>query len=86
MQATPTAHTQHQALLAQHAEVLAKIRDKHNRLAAYRYYQQEIAGLDLGRLTFSPYLCVTLFDHATVSQHGTVTFTFRDGSQQEICP
>ena len=49
--------------------------------------QHPVTHTHLGRannLTFSPYLRVTSLDHATVSQHGTVTFTFRDGSQQDI--
>lgn len=78
------AHTKHQELLAQHTDVLTKIRDKHNRLAAYRYYQQEIAAIDIDRLAFSPYLCVSLLDDATVSADGSITFTFRDGSEQTI--
>ena len=77
-------HQQHQALLARHAEVYAQIQSKQNSLAAYRYYRQETTNLEINNLTFSPYLCVTLLDHATVSQHGTVTFIFRDGSQQDI--
>lgn len=78
------AHQQHQTLLAEHAAVVAEIQNKHNRLAAYRYYQQETAQLNVDRLVFSPYLCVTLLDKCTVSTDGAVTFHFRDGSQISI--
>lgn len=78
------AHQQHQALLAEHAAVVDEIHNKHNRLAAYHYYRQETANLDVEQLAFSPYLCVTLLDKGTVSPDGTVTFRFRDGSCQEI--
>ena len=78
------AHQQHQTLLAQHAAVLAEIQNKHNRLAAYRYYQQETSRLDVDQLAFSPYLCITLLDKGTVNIDGTVTFHFRDGSQIRI--
>lgn len=77
-------HQQHQALLADHAAVVIEIQNKHNRLAAYRYYQQETANLDVEQLEFSPYLCVALLDKGTVDVDGTVTFRFRDGSKQEI--
>jgi len=53
-------------------------------LAAYRYYHQETANLDVEQLEFSPYLCVALLDGGTVDVDGTVTFRFRDGSEQEI--
>lgn len=72
------------ALLADHAAVVVEIRNKQNRLAAYRYYQQETANLDVEQLEFSPYLCVALLDKGTVDVDGTVTFRFRDGSEQEI--
>ncbi|AZR01637.1 recombinase family protein [Trueperella pyogenes] len=78
------AHQQHQTLLAEHAAVVAEIQNKHNRLAAYRYYQQETAKLGVDPLVFSPYLCVTLLDKGTVSTDGTVTFQFRDGSTQTV--
>ncbi|WP_233050719.1 hypothetical protein [Schaalia cardiffensis] len=78
------AHQQHQALLAKRAAVVAAIKNKHNRLAAYRYYQQEPAKLDVDQLTFSPYLCVALLDKGTVSTGDTVTFQFRDGSMQVV--
>ena len=78
------AHQQHQALLAEHAAVLDEIQNKHNRLAAYRYYQQETTELDVDQLAFSPYLCVTLLDKGTVNIDGTVTFHFRDGSTQAV--
>lgn len=61
-----------------------EIHTKHNRLAAYHYYRQETANLDVEQLAFSPYLCVTLLDKGTVNIDGTVTFRFRDGSCQEI--
>lgn len=76
------AHQQHQALLAEHAAVVAEIQHKHNRLAAYRYFQQETAKLGVDQLVFSPYLCVTLLDKGTVSTDGNVTFQLRDGSTQ----
>ncbi len=45
---------QHQALLAEHAAVVAEIQNKNNRLAAYHYYREETANLDssdfLGRI------------------------------------
>lgn len=72
------------ALLADHAAVVVEIRNKQNRLAAYRYYHQETANLDVEQLEFSPYLCVALLDGGTVDVDGTVTFRFRDGSEQEI--
>lgn len=64
------AHQQHEALLAQQAEVLGKVRGKQNRLAAYRYFEQQITGLDIGQLAFSPYLCSTRLDHATIGKDG----------------
>jgi len=64
--------------------VVAEIQSKHNRLAAYRYYQQETANLDVHKLEFSPYLCVALLDKGTVDVDGAVTFRFRDGREQEI--
>ena len=78
------SHEQHQALLAEHAAVFAEIQNKHNRLAAYHYYRQETASLDLEQLVFSPYLCVALLDKGTVHVDGNVTFQFRDGSEQTI--
>ncbi|MGK2348184.1 hypothetical protein ACSJJR_02580 [Actinomyces sp. W5033] len=77
-------HQQHQALLAEHAAVAAEIQNKHKRLAAYCYYREETAKLDIEQLVFSPYLCVTLLDKGVVSTDGTVTFIFRDGSQISI--
>lgn len=76
------SHEQHQALLAEHAAVVAEIQNKNNRLAAYHYYRQESADLDLEQLVFSPYLCVALLDKGTVD--GNVTFQFRDGSTQVV--
>jgi resolvase family prophage lambdaSa04, site-specific recombinase len=78
------SHEQHQALLAEHAAVVAEIQNKNNRLAAYHYYMQETANLDLERLVFSPYLCVALLDKGTVDVDGNVTFQFRDGSTQVV--
>lgn len=78
------SHEQHQALLAEHAAVVAEIQDKNNRLAAYHYYREETANLDLEQLVFSPYLCVALLDKGTVDVDGNVTFQFRDGSEQTI--
>ncbi|MEZ2122375.1 hypothetical protein QWU44_08300 [Corynebacterium sp. CCM 9203] len=78
------AHQQHPTLLAEHAAVIAEIQNKHNRLAVYRYYQQETAELDVDQMIFSPYLCVTLLDKGTVSTDGKVTFQFRNGSTQAI--
>ena len=78
------SHEQHQALLAEHAAVVDEIHNKHNRLAAYHYYRQETANLDLEQLVFSPYLCVALLDKGTVNIDGTVTFHFRDGSTQVV--
>ncbi|MEF3322924.1 hypothetical protein PV375_04425 [Gulosibacter sp. GYB002] len=78
------SHEQHQALLADHAAVVAEIQNKNNRLAAYHYYMQETANLDLERLVFSPYLCVALLDKGTVDVDGNVTFQFRDGSTQVV--
>ena len=75
---------QHQALLAEHAAVVDEIHNKHNRLAAYHYYRQETANLDLEQLVFSPYLCVALLDKGTVDVDGRVTFQFRDGSTQAV--
>ncbi|MCX2162826.1 recombinase family protein [Corynebacterium auriscanis] len=72
---------QHQALLAEHAAV-AKIQNKNNRLAAYHYYRQETANLDLEQLVFSPNLCVALLDKGIVDADGNVTFQFRDSSTQ----
>ncbi|MBM7795793.1 hypothetical protein [Pseudoglutamicibacter cumminsii] len=55
-------------------------------LAAYRYYQQETANLDVEQLEFSPYLYVALLDKGAVAVEvdDTVTFRFRDGREQEI--
>lgn len=78
------SHEQHQALLAEHAAVVAEIQDKHNRLAAYHYYKKETANLDIEQLVFSPYLCVALLDKGTVHVDGNVTFQFRDGSIQVV--
>lgn len=78
------SHQQHQALLAEHAAVVAEIQNKHNRLAAYHYYREETTKLDIEQLVFSPYLCVTLLDKGTVSTDGTVLFHFRDGSTQTV--
>ncbi len=64
--------------------MVIEIQNKQNRLAAYRYYQQETVNLDVEQLEFSPYLCVALLDKGTVHVDGTVTFRFRDGSEQEI--
>lgn len=77
-------HQQHQALLAQHAEIYAQIQSKQNRLAAYRYYRQETTNLDINNLAFSPYMCVTPLDKGVVSDEGIVTFQFRDGSTQTV--
>lgn len=77
-------YQQHQALLADHAAVVTEIRNKQNPLAAYRYYQQETANLDLEQLEFSPYLCVALLDKGTLDVDGTVAFRFRDGSTQVL--
>lgn len=76
------SHQQHQALLAEHAAVVAEIQNKHNRLAAHHYYREETTKLDIEQLVFSPYLCVTLLDKGTVSTDGTVLFHLRDGSTQ----
>ncbi len=78
------SHEQHQALLAEHAAVLAEIQNKNNRLAAYHYYKKETANLDIEQLVFSPYLCVALVDKGTVNIDGTVTFHFRDRSIQVV--
>ena len=78
------SHEQHQALLAEHAAVVAEIQNKNNRLAAYHYYRRETANLDLEQLVFSPYLCVALLDKGTVHVDDNVTFQFRDGSEQTI--
>lgn len=75
---------QHQALLAQHDRIYAQIQGKQNRLAAYRYYQQEATNLDINNLTFSPYLCLTLLDKGVVSTDGTVEFVFCDGLQRTV--
>ena len=64
--------------------MFAEIQNKRNRLAAYHYYRQETASLDLEQLVFSPYLCVALLDKGTVHVDGNVTFQFRDGSEQTI--
>lgn len=77
-------YQQHQALLADHAAVVTEIRNKQNPLAAYRYYQQETANLDLEQLEFSPYLCVALLGKGTLDVDGTVAFRFRDGSTQVL--
>ena len=47
------SHEQHQALLAEHAAVIAEIQNKNNRLAAYHYYRQETANLDLEQLVLA---------------------------------
>lgn len=78
------AHSTHQRLLGEHAVLLEQLQDKNNRLAAYRYYQQEVAALDTERLEFSPYLCVTLLETGTVTADRRITFTFRDGTTQTI--
>ncbi|MDK8663823.1 recombinase family protein [Corynebacterium coyleae] len=78
------SHEQHQTLLAEHAAVVAEIQNKNNRLAAYHYYRQETANLDLEQLAFSPYLCVALLDKGVVDVDGNVTFQFRDGSTQVV--
>ncbi|WP_406710449.1 recombinase family protein [Trueperella pyogenes] len=78
------AHQQHRALLAEHTAVVAEIQNKNNRLAAYHYYRQETANLDLDQLVFSPYLCVTLLDKGVVGTDDTVTFQFRDGSTRTV--
>ncbi|MFS0216316.1 recombinase family protein [Corynebacterium striatum] len=78
------SHEQYQALLAEHAAVLAEIQNKNNRLAAYHYYKKETANLDIEQLVFSPYLCVALVDKGTVNIDGTVTFHFRDRSIQVV--
>lgn len=75
---------QHQALLAQHARIYAQIQGKQNRLAAYRYYQQEATNIDINNLTFSPYLCLSLLDKGVVSIDGTVEFVFCDGLQRTV--
>ena len=72
------------ALLADHAAVVVEIQNKQNRLAAYRYYQQETANLYVEQLECTPYLCVSLLDKGTVDVDGTVIFRFRDGSEREI--
>ena len=77
-------YQQHQALLAEHAAVVDEIHNKHTRLAAYHYYRQETANLELEQLAFNPYLCVALLDKGTVNIDGTVTFHFRDGSTQVV--
>ena len=72
------------ALLADHAAVVVEIQNKQNRLAAYRYYKQETANLDVEQLEFGRYLCVSLLEKGTVDVDGTVTFRFLDGSEREI--
>ena len=78
------SHEQHQALLAEHAAVVAEIQHQNNRLAAYHYSRQETANLVLEQLAFRPYLCVALLDKGVFDVDGNVTFQFRDGSTQVV--
>ena len=64
--------------------MVAEIQNKNNRLAAYHYYRQETANLDLEQLVFSPHLCVVLLVKDVVDVDGNVTFQFRDGSTQVV--
>lgn len=70
--------------MAQHGQVLAQVQDMNNQLAAFRYYQGQMGSLQVEGLKFSPCLCVTVLDSATVSAHGIGTFKFRDGSSQAV--
>ena len=47
---------------------------KSNRLAAYHYFRQKTANLDLEQLVYSPYPCVALLDKSTVGVDGNVAF------------
>ncbi|MGV3103800.1 recombinase family protein [Rothia sp. 32237D007AR] len=78
------AHQKHQDLLAAHGVLLEQIQDKQHRLAAYRFFKQELEGLEGDQLEFSPYLRVTMLESGTVAAGGEVTFVFRDGSKQPL--
>lgn len=72
-------NTEHVRLLADYDKLLVQISDLENRQAAYRYYKEQLATLDLASIEFTPYLWHTLVDHADI----TITFTFRDGSSRQ---
>lgn len=74
----------HARLLADYDKLLTQISDLENRQAAYRYYKEQLAALDLASIEFTPYLWHTLVDHAEVGTDGTIMFTFRDGRSQAI--
>lgn len=71
---------EHTALLQQHETLLAEIKDRQNRVAAYQHYKTSVAELDPHHVEFTPYLWHTLIDHAEVAADGEIIFTFRDGS------
>lgn len=76
-------NTEHVRLLADYDKLLVQISDLENRQAAYRYYKEQLATLDLASIEFTPYLWHTLVDHADITTDGTITFTFRDGSSRQ---
>ena len=76
-------NTEHVRLLADYDKLLVQISDLENRQAAYRYYKEQLATLDLASIELTPYLWHTLVDHADITTDGTITFTFRDGSSRQ---
>ncbi len=82
--ASDATHQKHQSLLAAHGALLEQIQDKQHRLAAYRFFKQELEGLDGAPLEFTPYLRVAMLESGTVADGGSVTFSFRDGSSVEV--
>ena len=62
----------HARLLADYDKLLTQISDLENRQAAYRYYKEQLAALDLASIEFTPYLWHTLVDHAGLSDERCV--------------
>ncbi len=75
--------TEHARLLADYDKLLAQISDLENRQAAYLYYKEQLATLNIDHIELTPYLWHTLVDHADVNVDATITFTFRDGSSRQ---
>lgn len=73
--------SEHATLLEEYHRLLDQISDLDNRQAACHNYREELDKLNVDHIEFTPYLWHSLVDHAEVGKDGTLTFTFRDGSQ-----
>lgn len=66
--------SEHAALLDEYHQLLDQISDLENRQAAYQYYKEQFATLDIASIEFTPYLWHILVDHVD----GTIAFTFQN--------